>query len=101
MSPEPPPLSSKKPLWPGVILAFVPTTLALLLLIIRPAGKNLAICCVVAAVLSIICCFLSSFLLIRRDVPAALVLGILLFVLNLFMSAGLGCAALSSSNDMH
>jgi len=54
--------------------------------------------CVIATVVSLVCCFLASFLLIRRNTSAALVFGILLGLVNLLISAGLGCAALLSDN---
>jgi hypothetical protein len=101
MNSEPPPLPPKKSLAPAVILAFVPSVLALSLAAIQPSNEKLVPCCVVAAAVSIVCCCLASFLLIRRNTTAAVVFGILLGLLNLLISAGLGCAAMLSNINVH
>ncbi|EDY20353.1 hypothetical protein CfE428DRAFT_2277 [Chthoniobacter flavus Ellin428] len=101
MNSEPPPLPPKKPLAPAVILAFVPSVLALSLAAIQPSKEKLVACCVIAAMVSIVCCGAASFLLIRRNTTTTIVVGILLGLLNLLISAGLGCAALLSNINVH
>lgn len=98
MNSEPPPLPPEKPLVPAVILAFLPTMIVLVLFAIQPSRDHMVPACVIATILSLVACFLSSFLLIRRNTSSAVVFGILLGLLNLLISAGLGCAALLSDN---
>jgi hypothetical protein len=104
MNPEPPPLPPKKPLTLPVILAFVPAALALLLASLSALPKaQMTPCCILATIISIGCCAISSAMLIKRNTTATLVFGILLGMLNLVISAGLGCAAMLSDfgGNMH
>jgi len=101
MTPEPPPLPPPKPLTLPVILAFVPSALALLLFSLTIPKAHLIPYCIIAAGISIVCCVVSSVMLIKRSTTAAIIFGILLGLLNLALSAGLGCAAMLSSFDGH
>jgi len=101
MNPEPPPLPPKKPLTLPVVLAFVPSALALLLFGLTPPKSALVPCCIVAAGISIICCTISSAMLFKRNTAAAIVFGVLLGMLNLVVSAGLGCAAMLNDINVH
>ncbi|MEP6669495.1 MAG: hypothetical protein ABJF10_10105 [Chthoniobacter sp.] len=94
MNLEPPPLPPKKPLALPVIMAFVPSALALLLFSFTIPKAQLTQLCIAAAVVSVICCAVSSIMLFKRNTTAAIIFGILLALLNLAVSAGLGCAAL-------
>lgn len=101
MNSEPPPLPPKKPLATALILAFAPSILALFLAMINPPKEKLVPCLIFAAIVSLVCCGASSFMLIRRNTSAAIVFGILLGLLNLLISAGLGCVALLSDINVH
>lgn len=97
MTPEPPPLPTKKSLTLPVVLAFVPSIVVLLMLTLNLPKAQFAACCLLAILISLTCCFASSFMLIRRNTSAGLVFGILLGLLNLAISAGLGCASMFNS----
>ena len=86
--PEP----TRKPIALPLILAFVPSVLALVIIGISPDKHQTAAFCVPAAVVSFGCCFAFSFMLFRRKTAAAIVTGILFILLNLVVTIGLGCA---------
>ena len=97
MNPEPPPLPPKPPQKPialAVVLAFVPSAIALLLLSINVPKHQIVTCCVPAAFVAIACCVASSIMLFKRKTAAAIVFGVLLALLNVAITLGLGCAAL-------
>ena len=98
MNSEPPPIPPRKSLVPAILLAFSPTLTVLAVATIQPSRDHMMVACLIAAILSLVSCFLSSFLLIRRDTSGAIIFGVLLDLLNLLISAGLGCAALLSAN---
>jgi len=103
MNSEPPPLPQPPPrrLALALILAFTPATIALLLIGLKLPDKQLAIACLPAALVSIGCCVGSSFLLFRRSTTVTLVMGILLAMMNAFITLGLGCAALLGNLTGH
>jgi hypothetical protein len=84
-----------------LLLAFTPAAIVLLLLSIQPADKSLAAFCVPAAIVSIACCAISSVMLFRRKTTQAIVGGVLLCLLNVAITAGLGCAALLAGISVH
>lgn len=84
-----------------LVLAFVPSAIMLSLLTFNPSKDQMAACCVPAAVVSIGCCAFSSIMLFKRNTTAAIVFGVLLGMLNLALTAGLGCAALLSDFNVH
>ena len=91
---SPPPLSepTRKPIALPLILAFVPSVLALVIIGISPDKHQMAAFCVPAAVVSFGCCFASSFMLFRHRTAAAIVTGVLFTLLNAVIVVGLGCA---------
>ena len=101
MNPEPPPLPPKKSLTLPVVLAFVPSVLVLLMFTLNLSNSQLAACCLPAVLVSLACCFTSSFMLIRRNTSGGVAFGILLGLLNLVISAGIGCAALLTGANLH
>ncbi|MDR3405248.1 MAG: hypothetical protein P4L99_22325 [Chthoniobacter sp.] len=102
MNPEPSPLPPKKPVTLPVILAFVPSALGLALLGGANALKDqMSPLCIAAAVISIVCCAVSSTMLIKHNTTGAIVSGILIALLNLAITAGLGCAALLTNIGGH
>ena len=105
MNTDPPPLPpsppTKKPITLPLVLAFVPSAMVLLVLTLHLPKSQMVACCVPAALVSIACCVISSIMLFKRNTSAAIVFGILLGMLNLVISAGLGCAALLSDLNVH
>jgi hypothetical protein len=104
MNMEPPPLppqAPKKPIALPLVLAFVPSAIVLLLLTFKPSMNHMVACCVPAALVSTACLVISSVMLIKRNTSAAIVFGVLLGMLNLVISGGLGCAALLSDFNGH
>jgi hypothetical protein len=97
----PPSLSDppRKPIALPLILAFVPSVLALVIAMIGPNKHEMAAFCVPAAIVSVGCCFASSFMLFRRKTRAAIVTGILFILLNLAVTIGLGCAPVLANLD--
>jgi hypothetical protein len=75
----------------GLVLAFIPSILILLLR--HRDGAFLAPACA----FSIACCFTSAFMLIRRATVWSVVLGIVFLLLNLAISLLLGCVAIGVS----
>jgi len=98
MNSEPPPLPPRRPITLGVILAFVPAALGLLLGTLPIPKAQMSQCCVAAAIAAFVCCVTASVLLFRRSTAASIVFGILLLLLNFAIIAGMGCAALLTTN---
>jgi hypothetical protein len=72
----------------GLVLAFVPS--ALILVLIKSDGGNYL---VPACIISIICCFTSSFMLFSRGTGWSVFLGLTFLVLNVAIAFFLGCTA--------
>jgi len=104
MSMQPPPPLPKPPHRPlalALVLAFMPSVIALLLFSLKLSNSQLAASCGPAAAVSLVCCAASSIMLFKRNTTAALVFGVLLCLLNVVISLGLGCAALLSNTSFH
>lgn len=105
MSSEPPPLPPppppRQPLALPLVLAFVPSVLALLVITLSPSKSHLAAACVPAAVVSVACCAVSSIMLFKRNTTATLVFGVLLAMLNMLIPLSMGCAALIADANSH
>jgi hypothetical protein len=95
--PEPPRRSLLLPL----VLAFTPAVLVLVGTAINPGKGQFVIVCLPAAILSLGCCIASSIILFKRRTAAAVVFGILLALVNVAISLGLGCLALIGDMNLH
>jgi len=103
MNSVPPPLPKPPPGPIGLplMLAFTPSVIALLLFSLNLPEKTLAAVCVPAVLLSLGCCAVSSVMLFKRNTTATLVFGVLLAMLNVVISLGLGCAVLAGQINLH
>jgi hypothetical protein len=96
--PNPPP---RRPIVLPLILAFLPSVFILVLAAMDNAGIKVATYCIIAAILGLGCCIASSIMLFRRNTAVAIVFGILFALLNLAISAFLGCASLFANGNFH
>jgi len=56
---------------------------------------------VLMGLVSLVCCFASSFLLFKRKTNRAIFCGVLLMLLNGFISLAFGCGAVFNANSIH
>jgi len=101
--PLPPPLpkAPRDLLVPAVILGLTPSVLAILVVMIGISGINVLPCCAVAAILSLGCCTASSILIFKRNTTTAIVFGVLLAMVNVFIAIGFGCTSLLGNLTGH
>ena len=78
-------------------LGFLPSVMLLLLFAIDPRGKSPPALLLLLCLASVIFCFVSSRLLFKRKTSLAVTGGVLLLLLNGFISFALGCGAVFSS----
>jgi len=103
MNSQPPPLPKPphKSIALPLVLAFMPAALILGLVSFNPPPGHIQAFCLPAALLSLGCCATSSIMLFKRNTTAALIFGILLALLNVVISLGLGCLALVGDMNYH
>jgi hypothetical protein len=99
--PPPPPKPPQRPLALPLVLAFVPAVLVLLAFSLNLPKGQLAMFCIPAAIVSLACCAFSSIMLFKRNTPMALVFGVLLAMMNVVISLGLGCASFLADANFH
>jgi len=101
-STEPPPVPVQRPLWPALVIGFLPAALILAAIPIGSAmnlsAEVIKALLVLGCIVSVVCCFTASILLFKRHTGGAIAGGILLLLLNAFIAFFFGCCvALSNS----